>query len=134
MEGTREGSRPAAGVLRWLWLALAGLSFVLAVLGAFLPGLPTTPFLLVTSYCLVRSSPALHQKLLANRLFGGLLRDWERHRGIRPHVRLTALTVMGCVAAVNFAAGDFSPVMRGILLALVLVGTIVVLRLPSIRD
>ena len=77
--------------VRALYLSLAGLFFVLAVLGVFLPVLPTTPFLLLTSWCLVRSSPALHARLRRSPLFGPLLADWERHHGVRLYVKISAL-------------------------------------------
>jgi len=76
-------SRPAPevrysnGPLRWLLLAVGLLTTGLAILGAFLPVLPTTPFLILAAACFVRSSPAFHQRLLANRLFGPYLSQWQ---------------------------------------------------------
>src|SRR5687767_7755696 len=105
----RTAPVPAAGVRRAVLLALAALFFGLAVLGAFLPVLPTTPFLLVTSWLLVRSSPRLHQRLRASRLFGGFLRDWEEHRGVRPHVKVTALVVMAAVVVLSATSGTLPP-------------------------
>lgn len=80
---------------------LVGLGCVfmaLAALGVALPGIPTTPFLLVASYFFVRSSPALHRRLLASRTFGPILRDWNEHRGLKPGVKRFALG--GCTIAV----------------------------------
>ena len=67
----------ANGWRRIALLTLGGLFFCLGVLGAFLPGLPATPFLMLTSYFLIRSSPRWNDKLLQSRVFGSILSDWQ---------------------------------------------------------
>lgn len=74
---------PQAGaVRRILLLGLGALFTALAAVGAFLPVLPTTPFLILAGACFVRSSPRLHQKLLQNRLFGPYLTEWHEDRTV----------------------------------------------------
>jgi uncharacterized membrane protein YbaN (DUF454 family) len=129
-------ARPPAvgGIRRMLYVAL-GLFFVgLAVLGVVLPVLPTTPFVLLASYFFVRSSPRLHGWLLRSRVFGGLLRDWQRHRAVRPRVKVVAVLVLvAAVAASALFANLPLPALLG-LLALGAVGLVVVLRLPVLRE
>jgi uncharacterized membrane protein YbaN (DUF454 family) len=68
----------ASGPTRWL-LVTCGFVFVgLAAVGAVLPVLPTTPLLLVAAACFARSSPRFYNWLLANRVFGPLIREWLR--------------------------------------------------------
>ncbi|MEM6328663.1 MAG: YbaN family protein [Planctomycetota bacterium] len=93
----------ATGLKRATLLAGALLTFVLAVLGVVLPGLPTTPFLLLTSYCLLRSSRSLHERLLRTRVFGALLRDWHTHRGVRPGVKTKSLAVLAIAVGATIA-------------------------------
>lgn len=84
----------------WRRVALVLLTvgaIILALLGVVLPGLPTTPFVLVASYGLMRTSRRWHQWLLDSRLFGGVLRDWHLHRGIGAHVRVKALALLAIV-------------------------------------
>jgi len=69
-------ARPGA-LKRWLLVTLGAVFTALGLIGAFLPVLPTTPFLLLASACFAGSSPALHQRLLANRVFGPYLEQWE---------------------------------------------------------
>jgi len=81
-------------------LKITGLFFVgLAILGVVLPVLPTTPFLLVAAGCFAKSSPYLYEKLLANRMFGPLIRDWQEYRSIPLKGKVIALLSMVLAAA-----------------------------------
>jgi len=66
----------------------------LALLGAVLPILPTTPFLLVAAACFAKSSPTLQAKLLANKTFGPIIRDWQESRSISLKAKRVALLTM----------------------------------------
>ena len=116
-----------------LYLALAAAALTFGLLGIVLPGLPTTPFVLVGSYFLVRSSTRLHERLMASRVFGGVLRDWYVHRGLRAHVRARAVAVVAVVVAVSLVVAR--PPLPVVLLiaALATCGLIVIWRLPSVR-
>ena len=126
--------QPVHGVRRVVYVGL-GLFFVaLGVLGAMLPLLPTTPFLLLASYFFVRSSARLHGWLLRSRLFGGFLRDWQRYRGVRPRVKVTALLVMATTVTLSVVLGRLSWPLILLLVGLASIGAVVVLRLPVIRE
>ncbi|TPE60623.1 DUF454 domain-containing protein [Sandaracinobacter neustonicus] len=63
-----------------MWLA-AGFGFVgLGIIGAILPLMPTTIFLILAAGCFARSSPKLEARILAHPRFGPAVRDW-RDRG-----------------------------------------------------
>ena len=84
----------SSGPLRWLLLA-AGFFFVgLAGLGAVLPVLPTVPFLLVAAACFARSSARFYHWLLANRLFGPMIRDWRETRSIPLRAKVSAIAMV----------------------------------------
>ncbi|GFO71132.1 hypothetical protein BJAS_P0392 [Bathymodiolus japonicus methanotrophic gill symbiont] len=72
-------------------LTLLGLLCVdLGVMGAVLPVLPTTPFLLLALACFANSSPRFHHKLLNNRWFGAALQQWEAKRSITRTTKIQA--------------------------------------------
>ena len=87
---------------RWLLLALAAVCVVLAVIGIFVPVLPTVPFLLLAAWAASRSSPRLHRWLMNHRHFGRPLRDWEAH-GVVPRRGKWAATVMMSFSSVVLA-------------------------------
>ena len=79
-----------------MFVALGGI-------GVALPGIPTTPFLLLASYFLVRSHPSLHSRLLRSRTFGPLLKNWHVHRAVTRRVKFAALagcSIMICLSIV----------------------------------
>jgi hypothetical protein len=77
-----------------IWMA-AGLAMVaLGVIGAFLPLMPTTIFLIMAGWCFARSSPRLEAWLLNHPRFGGLLRDWRDYRAIPRRAKIAACAGM----------------------------------------
>lgn len=65
-----------------LYLMLGFVFVVLAVIGIFLPLLPTTPFLILAAFFFSQSSEKCHQWLLNNKVFGPILYNWENSRCI----------------------------------------------------
>lgn len=79
----------------FLWKATGIFCIGLAILGAILPILPTTVFLLMATACFAKSSPRLQQKLLNNKTFGPLIHEWQQHRSIpRKAKRVAMLTIV----------------------------------------
>lgn len=81
---------------------IGGIAVVLAILGVFLPLLPTTPFLLLASACFARGSTRLHTWLINNRLFGEYLRNYEQGRGIPLRAKVVALAMLW--ASIGYSA------------------------------
>lgn len=77
------GDSCTPGNLRRALFAAAGTVCVaLGLLGALLPVLPTTPFLLLAAACYIRGSDRLYRRLLTNRLFGEHLRRYRAGEGL----------------------------------------------------
>jgi uncharacterized membrane protein YbaN (DUF454 family) len=93
---------PVRGPLRWLWLLGGVVSLVLGGIGALVPGLPTTVFLIVAAACFARSSPRLEAWVLGLPRFGPMVRDYRDGLGM-PR-RTKAVAVSALVAAVGVSA------------------------------
>jgi uncharacterized membrane protein YbaN (DUF454 family) len=82
--------------------ASAGVVLVgIGLVGVFVPGLPTTVFLIVALFCFKKGSSRLENWLLNHRRFGPTLQDWERHRAIKPRTKLVATGTMWVFIAVS---------------------------------
>lgn len=81
-------------LMRVFFLLLGFVSLLLGALGIFLPVLPTTPFILLAAACFARGSTRLHDWLLAHRVAGGILREWQEHRSMPPGIKPWAFLMM----------------------------------------
>lgn len=88
---------------RALWIALAYAALGLGVIGIFVPGLPTTPFILVAAWAAAKSSRRLHQWLLDHRLFGPMVRDWQARGAVSRKAKRMAVLMMSLCAVLMFA-------------------------------
>ena len=116
-------------LLKWLFMLLGLLFLALALLGVLLPGLPTTPFLLLAAGCFSKSSSRLYNWLLNNRLFGPMIRDWETHRSISRRVRniaIGSMLLMGGISIFFILDQIFIQLLVG---SMVLVGSYVLMRI-----
>lgn len=79
--------------------------FCLGVIGVVVPGLPTTPFMLLALWAFSKSSRRFHDWLYSHPFFGPPLQDWDRHRVISLPVKIFALFAMvGALAYMVFGA------------------------------
>lgn len=90
-------------MLRTLWLATGLVALALGVLGAVLPMVPTTPFVLLAAACFARGSPRCHRWLRSHGRFGAAVREWEDHGAIARRSKVWATALIALTGAVSAA-------------------------------
>jgi len=116
-----------------LLVAAGSLCIVLAVLGVFLPLLPTTPFLLLASACYVRSSERLHRWLMGNRVLGTYIRNFQERRGIPLRAKVVTVALLWLSLLYSIYRLDFL-LLESMLLVMGLVSSALILRTKTLKE
>lgn len=67
-------------IIKAIYIVVGCISLVLGAIGVILPILPTTPFLLLTSYCFVRGSTKFNNWFLSTKLYKNHLENFVKYR------------------------------------------------------
>jgi uncharacterized protein len=114
-------------------VAAGSLCLGLAVLGVFLPLLPTTPFLLLASACYVRSSERLHGWLMGNRMLGGYIRNFSERRGVPLRARVTTVVLLWLPLLYSVYRLDL-PWLELILVLMGVTWSVLILRMRGVKE
>jgi uncharacterized membrane protein YbaN (DUF454 family) len=117
--------------MRSVYLVLGFLFIALGFIGAFLPVLPTTPFLILATACFARSSPQLENWLLSHPRFGPSLRVWRERGAIPVKAKLLALAGISIGFLLFYFGSAPGPILTAGVGAFMLVGLVYVLSRPS---
>lgn len=113
-------------MFKTIFIVLGSIALALGIVGIVVPGLPTTPFLLLSAYLYMRGSARLHQWLLNNKLLGGRIRRYHTNKGLYRHEKIYSIVLMWIMVSIS-AWGIISNVnLRIVVLAAACVGTAVV--------
>lgn len=107
---------------KYIFITLGTVCLILGLCGLFTPGLPTTPFILLTGTLYAKSSPQLYKRLAENRLTGRYLRQMET--GLSWKARLFSVCLMWFMVCITaFLVFDADSKMRYVMLGLGVIGT-----------
>ena len=106
----------------------------LAVLGSILPLLPTTPFLLLASWCFFRGSPRIHAWLHRSKWFGPTLDDWQHYHGIRKSVKYRTVVLVAAVVCTSLVLNSLPWWLKYAVLGLVACGLYMIWTVPTLPD
>ncbi|MBR2487290.1 MAG: YbaN family protein [Paludibacteraceae bacterium] len=81
-------------------LAVGVVAALLGTVGIFVPGLPTTPLVLLASWCFYHSSPRLQAWLLQSFL-GKYIREYRDKGGLTMRKRISIILLMATMVAIS---------------------------------
>ena len=107
------------------WLCV-GLGFV----GIFVPGIPTTIFLIIALWAFTKSSKKLRNWLLNHKRFGPILNNWQQHKVVPRRAKILMVVLMSLASILFYYSLQNLYLTIGLVIILVLVA-IYVISLPS---
>ena len=122
---------------RTVWFVLGLLSMIVGLIGIPVPGLPTTPLMILAAACFAKSSQRFYDWIINNRMFGEHVKNYREGNGIPKKSKPIILGTMWIFVlfAVFIGIPDSAPdVSRYATLLLAGIGTIFILRIPSLES
>ena len=81
-------------LIRLLWIILGSTFVAIGTIGIFVPGLPTTVFMILAAACYIRSSEKLYNWLIQNKTFGKYIKDFREGKGMPRRAKIIAQATM----------------------------------------
>lgn len=100
-------------VLRVVFVGLGWISVALGIIGALLPIVPTTPFMILAAFLFSKGSPRLHDWLVRQPFVGKGILDWEKHGVIRLKAKILSTLVILPLFAYTFLFVDVNLWIKG---------------------
>ncbi len=131
---SEQAPKQLAPLLRWALLGVGCVAIILAVIGIFLPVLPTVPFLLLALACFARSSESFYAWLRDHDHLGPLIRPYLQGQGISCATKLKAISLVWI--SIGFSVLFLLDVfwVKGVLLAIATAVTFYLVRLPEAEE
>jgi|TARA_B100000959_G_C14991483_1_gene628100 hypothetical protein len=122
--------------IRLLWVLIGSISVGMGIIGIFVPGWPTTIFLIIASYFYIRSSEKLYNWLLNNKILGIYLKNYYSGKGMPLKAKILSLFLMwvfGLLSIFLWIPGNLS-IIKIIVFILLAIGSIFILSVKSTED
>lgn len=112
-------------MLKILFIILGTICVLLGILGIFIPGLPTTPFLLLSAALYIRSSDKLYNKLINNKILGKYILTYQKNKGMTKKAKVYSISLMWIMISCSVIFFIKIFYVKAIVIAVGIIGTII---------
>ena len=134
MNDVHEAKLSENKLSRVFWFSLGMIFTGIGLIGVVIPGLPTTPLMILAAACFAKSSQRFYNWIINNRMFGEHVKNYREGNGIPKRSKPVILGTMWTFVlfAVFIAIPDSAPeISRNATVILAVIGTIFILRIPN---
>lgn len=113
-------------IVRYVFLTIGAISFVLGTAGIVIPLLPTVPFYMLTLFCLARGSECFHSMFLESSLYQKTVGAYERDKALTLRTKLSILLSVSTIMAIGAYFSQDMPIALSVM-AFVWIGHVIAL-------
>ncbi|MBN2546312.1 MAG: YbaN family protein [Spirochaetes bacterium] len=121
-------------MLKILLIILGTVSLSLGIIGIATPGLPTTPFLLLSAACYLRSSEKLYIWVTNHKVFGKYIKTYHEKKAMTLKSKIISLSMMWSMILLSVVFFINNNIVRSVVLLAGLTGTAVILRIKTYKQ
>lgn len=121
-------------MLKILFIILGTISLTLGVIGISVPGLPTTPFLLLTATLYCKSSEGLYRWFMGHRIWGKLIKEYREKNAISLKTKIYSIILMWAMISISVFCFIQNFVIQFFVFVTGLVGTFFMGRINTYKD
>lgn len=121
-------------IKKYILITIGTISFIAGVIGIILPIMPTTPFMLFTAYCYIKSSKKLYLILVKNKVFGKYILEYTEGEGkiIEKNIKIIAILFVWIDIIGIFVLLKTTPIKIAAFLVGVII-TIIIIKIKKIK-
>jgi uncharacterized membrane protein YbaN (DUF454 family) len=129
-----EGNESIASkIVKGAYFVIGSISLLAGIIGLFLPVIPTTPFILLSGWCYLRSSEKIYSWLIKNETFGKTIEDYHTGKGINKSTKTKAISLMWLTISISVIFFVSNLYLRGTLLTTAILVSIYIIKQPTIE-
>jgi uncharacterized protein len=118
-------------IKKLVYISAGSITLLLGIIGICIPGLPTTPFLLLTAWFYVRSSDKLYSWLINHRIFGKYIKNFQN--GISVRTKIISIAIMWTMISISVFIFIESIIISYVVIGVGIIGTIVMSRIKQTK-
>lgn len=119
--------------MKFIFILTGSIALLLGIVGIFIPGLPTTPFLLISAWAFSRGSEQLHRWLIHHKVLGKYINEYLNNKGLTKTTKIISISLMAVMISLSVLFFITVLYMKVIVIAAGIIGVIVILKLPTIK-
>lgn len=114
-------------------IALGTVALMIGIIGIFLPVLPTTPLLLLTSYCYIKSSDTLSEKFMNTKIYNKYVKNFNEKGGMTLKGKLTLTIPVSIMLLIMFIKID-NIIMRMVIVIMWITKVVFFTKMKTIEE
>ena len=117
-----------------IYLIVGSISLAAGLVGVFLPVIPTTPFILLSAGCFLRSSERLFQWVVSNETLGPTIQNYHEGKGITKNTKIRAIVMMWLTISLSVYFFITNTYLIALLYVIAIGVSVYLFKLPTVKE